>query len=291
MNGKVILAILVVIAGAVGYVFYSSSTSEWNQVEQEEDSVPAPEAKMPKPAKSVPVEKPVPEPVAPAAEPEPKPAPVVETTEPEPVPEPEVIPEPQRVSAPISLNNSDPRVKQAVTDLAQRMVRWLTPPEQIRKWVLAVDLAADGKIPYKHSPVKYDKDPFLVLPGGDERYIADAGNYSRWDGLVAVIADIPVKDAARYYRDWLPLLERAYGELGKPGTFNQRFLTALGHIRAVGEPPTGATLHRPHVFYEYLDPQLEGATPLTKWVWRLGPENMLELQDFARNLSAELSYR
>ncbi|HCS26582.1 MAG TPA: hypothetical protein DIW43_03960 [Spongiibacteraceae bacterium] len=291
MNGKVILAILVVISGAVGYVFYSSSTSEWNQVEQEETQAPEPEVSEPEPAEPEPVEKKVPEPVA--AEPEPTPAAEDEPSEPEPAaePEPEVSQEPQRVSAPISLNNSDPRVKQAVTDLAQRMVRWLTPPEQIRKWVLAVDLVAEGKIPYKHSPVKYEKDPFLVLPSGNERYVADAGNHSRWDALIAVMADIPVKDAARYYREWLPLLERAYGELGKSGTFNQRFLTALGRIRAVGEPPTGAALHRPHVFYEYVDPELEGATPLTKWVWRLGPENMLELQDFARNLSAELSYR
>lgn len=291
MNGKVILAILVVIAGAVGYVFYSSSTSDWNQVAQEESQTPEPEITVPKPES--PAGNKAPEAVTPEPKPESTAEPEVEAAEPEPVPEPEpeVAPEPQLVSAPISLNNSDARVKQAVTDVAQRMVRWLTPPEQIRKWVLAVDLIADGKIPYKHSPVKYEKDPFLVLPNGAESYVADAGNHSRWDALIAVTSDIPVKDAARYYREWLPLLERAYGELGKPGTFNQRFLTALGRIRSVGEPPTGAKLVRPHVFYEYADPELEGASPLSKWVWRLGPENMLELQDFARNLSAELSYK
>ena len=65
----------------------------------------------------------------------------------------------------------------------------------------------------------------------------------------------------------------------------------LGEIRSVGEPPMGATLVRPHIFYQYADPELEAASPLTKWMWRLGPENMLELQDFARNLSAELKYR
>ncbi len=285
MNGKVILAILVLIAGAVGYVFYSSSTSDWNQVEQVEESHSETEVEEPTPVEPEPAqpqEPAAPEPVVPEkVEPEPEPAPVAE---------PEIV-EPQLVTAPVSLNNSDSRVKVAMTDLAQRMVRWMTPPEQIRKWVLAVDLAADGKIPYKHSPVKYEKDPFLVLPRGADSYIADAGNHSRWDPLIAVLTDIPVKDAARYYREWLPLLERAYGELGKSGSFNQRFLAALGRIRAVSEPPSGASLVRPHVFYEYADPELEGATPLTKWVWRLGPENMLELQDFARNLSAELSYR
>lgn len=285
MNGKVIFAILVVIAGAVGYVFYSSSTSEWNQVEQEQVQTPEVEVAEPKPAKPVPVEDKPQELVAA----EPKPEAKLELAAPEL--EPEASPEPQRVDPPLSLNNSDQRVKQAVTDLAQRMVVWLTPPEQIRKWVLAVDLIADGKIPYKHSPVKYEKDPFLVLPTGADNYVADSGNHSRWDALIAVMAAIPVKDAARYYREWLPLLERAYGELGKQGTFNQRFLTALGRIRAVGEPPSGATLIRPHVFYEYSDPELEGAAPLTKWVWRLGPENMLELQNFARNLSIELSYQ
>lgn len=288
MNGKVIFALLVVIAGAVGYVFYSSSTSQWNQIEQEEASEQKPKVAEPAPVKPAPVVKKAPEAVVeePEQEAEPEVAPEIEAE-----PEPEVRPEPQRVSPPVSLSNSDQRVKQAITDLAQHLVRWLTPAEQIRKWVLTVDLIADGKIPYKHSPVKFEKDPFLVLSNSPESYVADSGNHSRWDPLIAVISDIPVKDAARYYRDWLPLLERAYGELGKPGAFNQRFMEALGRIRAVGEPPVGAKLMRPHVFYQYADAELEGASPLTKWVWRLGPENMLELQDFARNLSAELSYQ
>lgn len=288
MNGKVIFAILVLIAGAVGYVFYSSSTSEWNQVEQEEVQVPEEEPAEPEPEVAAPEQ--TQEAVTP--EPESEPEPVMEgPQEPEQAAEAETSSEPQRVVPPLSLNNSDQQVRQAVTDLAQRLARWLTPPEQIRKWVLAVDLVADGKIPYKHSPVKYEKDPFLVLPTGADSYVADAGNHSRWDALIAVVTDIPVKDAARYYRDWLPLLEKAYGELGKEGSFNQRFIAALGRVRVVSEPPAGAKLVRPHVFYEYADPELEGATPLTKWVWRLGPENMLKLQNFARNLSAELSYR
>lgn len=286
MNGKIILAILTLIAAAVGYVFYSSSTSEWNEMppiepeptEQEAADAAAQQAAERKAAEEAAKAESEPEPVE---EPEPK-------EEPEPEPE---VEEPQRVTAPLSLNNSDMRVKQAVTDLAQKMVRWLTPPEQVRKWVLAVDLAADGKIPYKHSPIKYDKDPFLVLPKGEKSYAADSGNYSRWDALIAVLTDIPVEDAARYYREWLPLLERAYGELGKSGSFDQRFMAALGRVRTVSEPPAGATLVRPHVFYEYADPELEAASPLAKWMWRLGPENMLKLRNFARNLSSELTYR
>ncbi len=291
MNGKVILAILVVISGAVGYVFYSSTQSEWNDVESMEapnepvadsdNKAPTEPQPKPEPPKQAPVEDSEP------AEPEP-----AKQVEPEPQPEPEPEPvEPDLVTAPDSVNNSDARVKQAMTDLAQRMVRWLVPAEQVRKWVLTVDLVADGKIPYKHAPLKYDRDPFLVLPTGDKTYVADSGNYSRWDGLIGVISEIPVQDAARYYREWLPLLEKAYDELGKPGNFHNRFMAALGQIRTVSEPPAGATLVRPHIFYQYADPELESASPLSKWMWRLGPENMLELQDFARNLSAELNYR
>ena len=285
MNGKVILAILVVISGAVGYVFYSSTQSEWNDVE----SMEAPT----EPVVDVDEKEPV--------KPEPKPEPPKqataddsEQTDPEPVKQVEEEPEPVEpdlVTAPINVNNSDPRVKQAMTDLAQRMVRWMVPAEQVRKWVLTIDLVADGKIPYKHAPVKYDRDPFLVLPTGDDTYVADSGNYSRWDGMIGVISEIPVQDAARYYREWLPLLEKAYDELGKQGNFHDRFMAALGQIRSVSEPPMGATLVRPHIFYQFADPELESASPLSKWMWRLGPENMLELQDFARNLSAELNYR
>lgn len=299
MNGKVILGILVVISAAVGYVFYSSSKSEWNDVEpvevpMEEPAVEEPDAKEPKavepsPEQEAPTdqdsESEESEPVTPEAEPMPEP----EADAPE---APEVVEEaPNLVQAPASLNNSDQRVKSAVTDLAQKMVRWLTPAEQIRKWVLTVDMVAGGKIPYKHSPVKYDKDPFLVLPAGDETFVADSGNYTRWNTLVSVLTDVPAEDAARYYQEWRPLFERAYGELGKGGSFHQRFLEALGQVRTVSEPPVGAKLVRPHIFYQYADPSLEEASALSKWMWRLGPQHMLELQDFARNLSAELSYQ
>ncbi|WP_372778718.1 DUF3014 domain-containing protein [Litorivivens sp.] len=284
MNGKIILAILVAISGAVGYVFYTSSQSEWNEVSEPEPVVEpvAPKAEPePEPPKSEPKPEPVEKPEPVAEEPEP-----VEVAEEEPV-----APEPDLVQAPDSLAGSDATVKQAVTDLAQKMVRWLTPAEQIRKWVLTVDLLASDKIPYKHTPVKYEKDPFLVLPTGDKTYVADSGNYSRWNEIVAVVSEIPVQDAARYYREWSPLLEKAYDELGKQGSFHERFMVALAKMRAVSEPPVGATLVRPHIFYQYADPELEAASPLTKWMWRLGPDNMLELQDFARNLSAELKYR
>ena len=287
MNGKVILAILVVISGAVGYVFYSSTQSEWNDVESmEAPAEPVADVEEKEPVKPQPKPKPEPPKQATADDSEqadPEPVKQVEE-EPEPV-------EPDLVTAPDSVNNSDPRVKEAMTDLAQRMVRWMVPAEQVRKWVLTIDLVADGKIPYKHAPVKYDRDPFLVLPAGDNTYVADSGNYSRWDGMIGVISEIPVQDAARYYREWLPLLEKAYDELGKRGNFHDRFMAALGQIRSVSEPPMGATLVRPHIFYQFADPELESASPLSKGMWRLGPENMLELQDFARNLSAELNYR
>lgn len=285
MNGKIILAILVAISGAVGYVFYTSSQSEWNEVSESEPVVePVSPTAEPEP------EPPKPEPKPEPAE-EPEPVEVAEQSEPVDVAEEPVAPEPDLVQAPDSLAGSDATVKQAVTDLAQKMLRWLTPAEQIRKWVLTVDLLASDKIPYKHTPVKYEKDPFLVLPTGDKTYVADSGNYSRWNEIVAVVSEIPVQDAARYYREWSPLLEKAYDELGKQGSFHERFMKALANMRAVSEPPVGATLVRPHIFYQYADPELEAASPLTKWMWRLGPDNMLELQDFARNLSAELNYR
>ncbi|MBB3047062.1 hypothetical protein FHR99_001298 [Litorivivens lipolytica] len=285
MNGKIILAILVAISGAVGYVFYTSSQSEWNEISEPEPVVEPAAPAAPEPE---------PEPPKPEPEPEPEPQPEPEPEPEEPVEEesePVAKPEPQLVQAPDKLAGSDSKVQQAVTDLAQRLVRWVTLPEQIRKWVLTVDLMASEKIPYKHSPIKYDKDPFLVLPTGDETYVADSGNYSRWNDIVGVVADIPVQDAARYYREWSPLLEKAYDELGKQGSFHERFMVMLDEMRSVSEPPVGATLIRPHIFYQYADPELEAASPLTKWMWRLGPDNMLELQDFARNLSAELKYR
>ena len=58
------------------------------------------------------------------------------------------------VAPPVSLEGSDVQVKEAVLDFAPAMASWLLPDQQIRKWVLLVDLMAEGKLPRRYRPAK-----------------------------------------------------------------------------------------------------------------------------------------
>jgi len=93
---------------------------------------------------------------------------------------------------------------------------------------------------------------------------------------------------ARYYREWQPLLEKAYRELGKPGSFDQRLRGAIERVLAVKPLQQQADLKRPGVFYQYDNPMLEKSSDLNRLMWRLGEANTQRLQAYLKKLSAEL---
>ncbi len=289
MNGKVVAVIALLLAAAAGYVVYSSYQSDW-QPPEAVPALPAPTVTETAPAEPEPQQ-----PVEQLEEPERAETEEEEIevlAEPEPEPEP-VAAEPALpaiVQPPSRLNGSDSQVKAALTDMGEGLLNWLTPEEQLRKWVVMVDQMADGRLPTKHRPVNYRKDPFLVIPS-DDHFYQDGGNFDRWNPFIQVVTAIDPALLARYYRGWLPLLEQAYAELGKSGSFDRRFKQLLERLMLVGAVPEDAVLVRPNVFYQYADPRLEQQPPLTKWMWRLGADNMLEVQGFLRDFNDALMQR
>lgn len=206
-----------------------------------------------------------------------------ERVAPEPVEKLEPI-----MPAPKDLNNSDSQVVEVFMSLSPNMVEWLATEELVRKWVLAVDLLADGKLPQRHKPLVFEVPEFKVqaLNSGAqvERYQPLASNSDRVTPLIQAVALIPPKTAGRYYRAWLPVFEQAYAELGKSGSFKSRVDSAVKAILAVPSAPPGAELSRPHVFYEYADPVLEARSPLEKGIWRIGEGNREVLQAYFKEL-------
>ncbi len=223
------------------------------------------------------------------------PAAPVEVGEMEPVAEEEVVaeevpvPEPE-VPVPEKLNDSDSTVAEVVAQLSPALGQWLLPEEQVRKWVLAVDMMAGGEVPRRHTPWNYPLPPFEVVPAGDpgaeevEHFLAADNNDERLTAMLDAIRVIPPRTMGRYYRAWLPTLEQAYSELGKQGTFAERVDEAVARILAVPEAPEVAELERPHVFYQYSDPELEKQDALTKALWRAGEDNRKALQAYLREL-------
>lgn len=196
---------------------------------------------------------------------------------------------PTLVEAPAELDQSDQQVLAAVKDLSTLAVQWLTPKEQLRKWVLLVDNMAMGKVPVKNRPLSVAIAPFAVTGSEAEPVLAQS-NYARTGPLVDAFVALDPELVAHYYRAWSPLLEEAYKELGQPGAFHDRMLAAIDRVLSVRPLATETIkLKQPAVYYRYADPEKEAATDVEKLMWRMGPRNTVRIQSQLREIKLALT--
>ena len=192
-----------------------------------------------------------------------------------------------KVGAPFELDHSDGVARAAVADMAARFAQWLTPEEQVRKWVILVDQIADGKVPVKDRPLVYPMASFAIRLEG-EKLLLEPANHTRADMLIDNFTAMPVQSLAAYYHAWRPLLDKAYRELGGKSSFDQRLRAALDRVEAVHSLTAQPELVQPVVYYKYADLTLENATDVEKLMWRLGPRNTQKVQAFLNELEAAL---
>lgn len=203
-----------------------------------------------------------------------------------PLPPPAAAHKPS-VGAPFELDHSDGQARAAVADFSARIAQWLTPEEQVRKWVVLVDQIADGKLPEKNRPLSFPMANFAVQRQ-DDKLMLDAANHARADMLIDLFTAIPIDTLAAYYHAWRPLLDKAYAELGGKGGFDKRLRTALDRVEAVPSLTSQPELVQPVVYYKFADPTLESASDVEKLMWRLGPKNTQKVQDYLHKLEPEL---
>lgn len=186
-------------------------------------------------------------------------------------------------ATPTTLENSDGDVIVAANDLAAQLVQWLTPSEQIRKWITLVDQIADGKIPPYNRPLDYPTYTFEV-EHDDGKLRLSTDNYQHADWLVGVVAGIAPIRLAHYYHVWSPALEKAHKELGTRGSFDKQLHKAIQNVLAAKLLKAAPELIQPGVYYQYTDPSLEKASDVEKLLWRMGPDNTQKLQRFLHEL-------
>ncbi len=207
---------------------------------------------------------------------------------PAPAPEPEKPVKPALIAPPPSLDTSDAAVINLVNNLSPELTAWLVPEEQIRKWVLTVDLLAEGKTPRKYQPLNYPMPKFSVTKE-DGKIYPDESNFNRASRLIEVIEKIEPTKVAEYIRYWQPLGDSAYGELGKDGQFLSKVKQALDQILNAKPQPENPVLVQPSVFFMYEDKELQNSSDIQKLLWRIGPDNTQKVQDYARKLRDELN--
>ena len=192
-------------------------------------------------------------------------------------------------ASPESLNDSDTQVRSVTEELSPEATEWLKPDEQLRKWALLVAQAAEGNTLYTGRPFTFKLAEFALEERG-ERYFVSTQNFDRYGVIINVLANLPADKLVAYYRDWYPLLEEAFGELGLPGSFDEQVDSMIERILAVEVLLPPIELKKPtSVTYKFLDPKLEAASQIDKWLWRMGPENTRKIQNFASRLKREFA--
>jgi hypothetical protein len=215
-------------------------------------------------------------------------APIVEYAPPQPAIEVEPLP---------GLNDSDSSVLAALQQLrGEGLLQLLVPQELLRKFVLAVNNVAEGKVIHEYRPIVSPPPPFIadtfsVMVEGaavDQERVSP-NNFQRYEPYVTTLALIDSDAAVAVYRRFYPLLEEAFRELGlKKPNFHSVMIAAVDNILAAPDAQGDLLLVRPKVFYQYADPALETLPQTHKLMLRMGPENARSVKASLRQLRARL---
>ena len=221
------------------------------------------------------VSKPPAEPVVvrqpPAAEPEAMPGPV------HPVPQSDAprAERPQLVPLP-PLDRSDEYFRLELGDLLGESIdEMLVESGLIERLVATIDNLPRSHVAERIRPVGPIGGQFRVNRREAEgEFSIDSSNYDRYGPLVDVLTGADLHAAAEVYRRFYPLFQDAYVDLGYPqGYFNDRLVEVIDHLLETPEINDSVSLVRPHVLYEFADPDLEDLSSGQKLLIRMGSEN------------------
>lgn len=195
------------------------------------------------------------------------------------------------------LSESDSSVLNALLQLrGEGLLELLVPQELLRKFVLAVNNIAEGKVIHEYRPVNSPPPPFVVetfsvmIEGAAvEQERVSPNNFTRYEPYVTTLALIDSDAAVAVYRRFYPLLEEAFDELGlKKPNFHSVLIAAIDNLLAAPDHQGDLLLIRPKVFYQYADPALEQLPQTHKLMLRMGPENARGMKASLRQLRARL---
>lgn len=216
-----------------------------------------------------------------AAPPDASASPVV--TEPAPTPA-EIDSAPTPASVPIpSLDESDEAVRTALADWPAPS-GWLDQEQLLRRLASLIDNVARRELPRSQLQFLTPVGRFSADRTGAELVISEA-SYARFDTHLDLLEALPPERAAQIVTFWLPRLDEAMRELGRPDAdARELMLRSIDNIALVSAAQTPIELVRPSVAYEFADPQLEALPALDKQLLRIGPANLARLQAYLGEL-------
>ncbi len=186
------------------------------------------------------------------------------------------------------LGSSDAPFNAALTELpgARALADFLRPENLIRHVVATVDNLPRHRLAVELRPLQ-PASGSLVVSGGDQEATLDDRNDARYAALTAILGALDMHDVNALYRQYYPLFQRAYEDLGYPkGYFNDRLVEVIDHLLETPHLSGPVALVRPKVFWEFADPQLEARSAGQKLMLRIGSTNAAVVEGKLRELRA-----
>ena len=169
---------------------------------------------------------------------------------------------------------------------AADLKRFLQPESLIRRLVATIDNLPRHRLAVESRPLAATSGS-LGVTGDDQRAMLNAANSERYAPLIAALGAVDMHAVSELYRQYYPLFQRAYQDLGYPnGYFNDRLVAVIDHLLATPEINGPLALVRPKVFWEFADPELESRSSGQKLILRFGAENGAVVRKKLRELRA-----
>ncbi len=191
-----------------------------------------------------------------------------------------------------SLSDSDAYFRIELVNLfGRRLEELLTNEALIEKFVATIDNLPRSHVAERTRPVGRIQGAFVVDPGPDaDVRLLSEDNFARYSFLVDMMVFADVDSIVDVYRRYYPLFQEAYVGLGYPNAyFNDRVVEVIDHLLATPQPAGPIRLVRPHVLYEYADPELEALSSGQKFLLRMGDSNAARLRRTLAELRARIS--
>jgi hypothetical protein len=174
-----------------------------------------------------------------------------------------------------ALDESDGALAKAITALVgDKPFGALVIPESfVRHIVATVDNLPREEAPVKVWPVR-PVGSWLDTTGEGDNLVIGPKNAARYAAYVKVVKGLDAQRLAATYRQYYPLFQQAYRDLGYPkGYFNDRLIAAIDNLLATPEPTEPLRLVQVKVRYQFADPEMERRSAGQKMLLRMGPEN------------------
>jgi len=186
-----------------------------------------------------------------------------------------------------SLHESDSYFALALIDVfGNDLADILDDEGLIDKSAATIDNLTRGHVAEKIRPVGRIQGTFVIAAAGaNGPYYLSPDNYGRYDFLVNMLTGADLDELTATYRRFYPLIQEAYTRLGYPDSyFNDRVVAVIDHLLATPAPEEPIQLVRPHVLYEFADPELETLSSGQKLLLRMGSDHAARVKSVLAEL-------